>query len=58
MTEKRNLIQEIDDFLINISPKCGAVLGVMKLERSILITEVKRLRKENEELNNRLKQKR
>ena len=53
--KKRNLIQEIDDFLIDISPNCEAAVGVMKIERSILITEIERLKKENEELKSRLK---
>jgi len=58
MTEEKNLIKQIDDFLLHLSPQCKHVVGVMRLERGILVDEVKRLRKENEDLNNRLKQKR
>ncbi len=58
MTEEKNLIQQIDEFLLHLSPQCEHVVGVMRLERRILVNEIKRLQKENDDLNNRLKQKR
>lgn len=44
--EKSNLIKEIDDFLMSLSPDCEGAIGVLKIERRILINKVKELEKE------------
>lgn len=54
MTEKNNIIKAIDDFLTSLSPGCEGAIGVLKIERGILINKVKELQKENKELNNRI----
>lgn len=55
--EKENIIKSLDDFINKLAPGCEGAIGILKLERTMLINKVKELEKENKELKDKQKQK-
>lgn len=50
MDKKVDLLKEIDEFVDKIGVGCEGTIGILKLERNLLIQKVKQLEEENNKL--------